>query len=315
MEPYIEVKTEGTDGWHRLRSKGVGGSEVAAIMGISKWSTPIEVWLEKTGRSERKDISDNPNVHWGTVLESVIADEFARLHPEYKVEKLDVTLVAMDRPWAHANLDRMLTDEHGNHGVLEIKTARYDTDWKDGVPDYYLTQVTHYLSVTGWKFAYVAVLISGSDYREYRIERDEGDIRMVDAAVDDFWNNYVLTGAMPRLIGVEGENGPLAIAFGNGDAEVGMPDNVTEFDELVRRYKAAGEEIDRLKEQRAADGVMLRNLMGKHKSMMSDVYKVTWRRGDKTRFDVKAFKRDNPKLAKRYEVTKVSDGGIYVSEL
>lgn len=313
-KPYDVVQTDGTDGWLKFRNRGVGGSDVAAIMGISKWRTPIEVWLEKTGRGQQRDISDNPSVHWGTVLESVVADEFARLHPEFEVIVVDGTLVSKARPWAHANLDRALRDRDGNCGVLEIKTARYDKDWKDGVPDYYLTQVTHYLSVTGWAFAYVAVLIGGSDYREYRIGRDEGDIRMVDAAVDDFWNNYVLTGAMPRLIGLQSEAGPLAQAIGGG-TEVGSPDDFAEFDAKVSEYLEVSAQIERLQERKSELGIWLRNRVGKLRTLVSDLFKVTWIRGDKTRFDSRRFRREHPELAREYEVTKVSDGGLRVSEL
>lgn len=312
--PFRAYVMDNDDDWHAFRTKGIGGSDVAPIMGISKWRTPIEVWLERTGRDVPDDISDNPNVHWGVVLESVIADEFARRHPEFEVSEVKATLVSKARPWAHANLDRRIKDGDGNWGVLEIKTARYDKDWKDGVPDYYLTQVTHYLSVTGWKFAYVAVLIGGSDYREYRIERDEGDIRMVDSMVDDFWKNYVVQGVMPQLIGLQAEAGPLAKAIGPG-SEIGAPDDYAGFDELVRRYEEAGRQIEALKESRAADGIRLRNLIGKHKALMSDVWKVTWVRGDKTRFDTRRFRKENPELAKAYEVTSVSDNGLRVSEV
>ena len=172
---YTEMRFTGTkdeinDQWKEARKSGIGGSDVASIMGLNKYSSPLEVWLIKTGKQEAPDLSDKQAVEWGNILEDVVADKFKADHfSEYKVFRKNAMLVSKERPWAFANLDRYIIDRDGRRGVLEIKTAglyRAD-DWDDGVPLYYLTQVTHYLDVTGFDFAMVAVLIGGQDYREY----------------------------------------------------------------------------------------------------------------------------------------------------
>ena len=159
--PFNLYVMDNDDEWLDFRSKGIGGSDVAAIMGISKYRSPVEVWMEKRGLKEPADLSDKEAVEWGNRLESIVRDKFAEMHPELMVMELPASLVSHNRPWAHANLDGCVKDEHGDWGVLEIKTVgkNREKDWADGVPDYYLTQVTHYLSVTGWKYAWVAALI------------------------------------------------------------------------------------------------------------------------------------------------------------
>ena len=165
-KPYREIRFSGTPEeinaqWVEARKNGIGGSDVASIMGLNKYSSPLSVWLIKTGREPSPDLSDNQAVEWGNRLEDVVADKFAEEHTELKVYRRNATMVSLERPWAFANLDRWVTDGHGNVGILEVKTVgmRRAADWDNGVPLYYLTQVTHYMSVTGYQYAWVAVLI------------------------------------------------------------------------------------------------------------------------------------------------------------
>ena len=146
-ECFDAYKMESDDEWLGFRTKGVGGSDVAAIMGISAYRSPVEVWMEKTGRKQPADLSDKEAVEWGNRLESIIRNKFAEMHPEFIVSESGVTFVSRKRPWAHANLDGMVRDANGDWGVLEIKTVgkNREGDWAEGVPDYYMTQVTHYL--------------------------------------------------------------------------------------------------------------------------------------------------------------------------
>ena len=58
------------------RKKGIGGSDVAAILGFSPYKSPYQLWLDKTGRSERKE-SQNESAHFGNLLEDVVAKEFS----------------------------------------------------------------------------------------------------------------------------------------------------------------------------------------------------------------------------------------------
>ena len=53
----------GTPEWHTFRKSGVGGSEVAAALGLSKWKTPYQLWLEKT--TDIEPLDDNWNLQIG----------------------------------------------------------------------------------------------------------------------------------------------------------------------------------------------------------------------------------------------------------
>lgn len=181
------------DAWLEQRRKGIGGSDVAAIMGLSHYRGPYEVWAEKLGYIPPADLSDNEAVEWGNILEPVVGNHYASLHPDRIVRRVNAVCQSIERHHAQASLDYEVKDPELGWGILEIKTASLyrEHDWDEGVPLHYITQITHYMSVTGRKFADVAVLIGGQIYKEFRVMRDEDDIRAVNKEVDDFWSMVV----------------------------------------------------------------------------------------------------------------------------
>lgn len=154
--------------WHDLRATGIGGSEVAAIVGCSPWKSAVTLWAEKTKRIPREEIT-NPAAEWGTRLESVILDKFAEEHADLKLHRDTGTWTHVDRPWQLSNPDAIYETKDGRYGIVEVKTARYEDDWIQGVPAYYATQVQWYLQTFGFEHAYVVVLFQGSKYVEYEI--------------------------------------------------------------------------------------------------------------------------------------------------
>lgn len=302
--------------WRLLRNTGVGGSDVAAVMGISPWKTPMQVWLEKTGREESPDLSHSEPVYWGTVNEETIARRFAEDHPTIKVRKINATLIDSEHEWRHANLDRMLITPDGKPEVLEIKTAAaYKADdWADGVPVYYQTQVMMYLLVTGWETAHVAVLIGGNDYREYTVERDEEDIQAVAKAVDSFWCDYVQKDVMPEVIGTAGELGSLAQL--TPDAE-GIRDEGanSELDKLLSDYDDACFSAKVANETKTRLAAKIAQAIGDDRGIQTDIYRATFVRSKRKSLDQQALKREMPDVYAKYVTEKVVNGGVRLKEL
>jgi putative phage-type endonuclease len=168
--------------WHELRSSRIGGSEVGAIVGASKYESAYSLWAKKLGLIP-SEVADNDFMYWGRALEPVVIDRFAKDHPELQVFRDMGTWVHKERDYHLANPDAIYQKSDGSYGVLEIKTARYSDDWQDGVPQYYMTQVQWYLSCFGFGEAYVAVLFAGSEYREFAIKAEpmwqESDLEKV----------------------------------------------------------------------------------------------------------------------------------------
>ena len=199
--------TERHEAWLTQRDHGVGGSDLSTILGLNKYATPYTLWLEKTGREQHMDISGKWAVVKGNALETALRARFRSLHPEWECyDGTDKSLVSNTHPSMHASLDGILYDEARGHGVLEIKTAnahRGATDWHDTdgnlmIPDYYMAQVTHYLSVTGWTWGVVYADIGEAEPVEIMFERDEDDITAAITAAESFWG-YVERDEPPAL--------------------------------------------------------------------------------------------------------------------
>jgi putative phage-type endonuclease len=172
------------DEWLRERQTGIGGSDVAAILGLSKYKTPYTVYQEKRG--ELGPQPDNEAMRWGRYLEPAVrqayADETGRqvLLPEKMIRHPRHGFMV-------ANLDGYTEDRR----IFEAKTARSADGWgmagSDEIPQPYLLQVQHYLEVTGFEVADVAVLIAGSDFRLYEVPADRELQEMLVDAEADFW--------------------------------------------------------------------------------------------------------------------------------
>jgi len=201
------------------RKRGIGGSDAAAVIGLNPYKTPLTVYLEKRGEIESPDLSDNDAVHFGNVLEDIIAQEYAR-RTGNKVRKVNRMLQHRKHEFMLANVDRLVT---GQGKVLECKTAgahmrdHWGESGSDEVPEPYLIQVTHYMLVTGFSQADLAVLIGGRDFRIYHLQLDTELGRMLIEAEADFWRR-VVEGDPPE---------PMTLADVNHRYRIDRTDSVT----------------------------------------------------------------------------------------
>jgi putative phage-type endonuclease len=182
--------------WLNERRKGIGGSDVAAIIGVSPYRTPLQVWEDKRGLSPA--IPDNDAMFWGRTLEPVIRQRYS------DVTGRDVLLPT--EILRHPKFDFMLGNIDGftldNRGV-EIKTAGYPAGWgepgTDEIPIGYIFQILHYTEITGIPVFDVPVLIGGSDFRIYEVKEDkELQERLIEREAD-FWE-LVQSGTPPAPI-------------------------------------------------------------------------------------------------------------------
>lgn len=105
--------------WLEERRKGIGGSDVAAVLGLNPYRTPIDLWKDKTGRAEETPQSES--AYWGSTLEEIVAKEFSartgmkiqRLNQSLSTafdEKIGASDVRIPRGWARANIDRAIVN-------------------------------------------------------------------------------------------------------------------------------------------------------------------------------------------------------------
>lgn len=230
----------------KRRKTGIGGSDVAAVLGLSKWKTPYQLWLDKT--SDTVEEEESEILHFGQVLEQVVADEYARRNG-VKVQRRNRSYRHPEHPELIGNIDRYIV----GGGILECKTADKFTAhlWgennSDEIPDYYLVQVQHYMHVTGYHEAALAVLIGGNEFRQYEVGYDKELAEFAAAKCVEFWQTFVA----PRVAPPATRNDDLAEYYRgrSGAAVTATPyvaKLVSELKEAKQRIKAEEAHADEL---------------------------------------------------------------------
>jgi len=197
----IDLRDKSHDEWLELRNSGIGGSDIACVLGENPYKQPLELWMEKTGKAPAADLSDNQRVEWGNRLEDIVAVAYAD-KTGYKVRRRNFMFTDAEYPFMLANIDR---DVVGEKRVLECKTAGafamrdqwgdgnlYDADGKmlaldDKVPAHYLLQTLWYMSIVKRDAGDLAALIGGNDFRVYSFASDQEIAVLMRDAAKEFW--------------------------------------------------------------------------------------------------------------------------------
>lgn len=310
---FTTIRCKDNEAWLKQRTRGIGGSDTAAILGTSKYRSAYTVYMEKIGKVKPADLSDKQAVQWGNILEPIVGEEYKRRHPKREVRRVNAVLRSIERPWAQASLDYEVKDEELGWGVLEIKTAGLmrAADWGNGIPDYYVTQIAHYLSITKREFADVAVLIGGQEYREYRYMRDIPYEQKLVRAVDDFYHNSIVGGEVPPITDKASDAQTVLNANEPHSDEI---EHYTDDLDPFKRYLQAREEKDKAEQAYKQAGNEIRKIIGDAKGVKTALGRFTWIRSECKRFDMKRFSDEQKQLKAQYMTKYTRDGGIRVSE-
>ena len=305
MNANILVETEGLsrEEWLRYRKCGIGGSDVAAILGISKWNSAISLWLDKTNQTN-EPVEENEAMQWGTIMEPIIRNHFAEVTGKTVVE-VKAMLQHPEHPFMLADVDGLTTDDEGNPAILEIKTAsEYKrSEWENDIPAYYQTQVQHYLCVTGVQKAYVAVLIGGNSFKVYEVDSDAEIQSMLIAVEKDFWNK-VQNMIRPEMDGSDAAKNLLDSLYHGGiSEEIVMPDEAIEY---VDAYIEACAEEDNAKAKKQDAANHIKEIMGDYDKATCLGHSISWKPVSSERLDSKALKEAEPEIYAKYVKTSVS---------
>lgn len=333
--------------WLEQRRTGIGGSDVAAVLGLSAFRTPTDVYLDKIGEGKPQEATEA--MHFGSLLEDIVAQEFSR-RTGMKVQRVNTMLCenflhrltklpgwnALTSSWAIANIDRAIINpsvaktvrvtkpesKWHNKGlmlttdtILECKTASAfsSSDWGESqedeirhgkvvsehkIPIYYETQVQWYLGITGAKTCYVAVLIGGSDFRIYKVDRDDDLIQALIEKCADFWLNHVMAKVPPSPVCVK----DVVKLHPEDDGELVEADNDVAAD--IGELRTLTERINDLKRQSEVVKTRITDAIGDRTGFTIGGEKaVTFKEKRTTRIDSVALKRDMPEAVLAHQVT------------
>lgn len=172
-----------------LRRTGLGGSDIATLLGLNPYKTPFELYQDKV---HGNTVEERESMYWGNALEEPIARRYAELTGRNLIE-CD-TVRHPTYPYFLANPDRLINDSRIG---LEIKTVgpRQTKLWGEAgsqiIPEYYYPQIMHYLFVFDYDEWDVAALLNGQEMRLYTFKRDKEFDQIIIDAGTKFWKEHV----------------------------------------------------------------------------------------------------------------------------
>lgn len=207
---FHAVRCDSVNGWLEERSKSIGSSDAAAVMGMSPYMSEIDLW-EKKRSSEISESEENEDMRRGHASEPLLLSLYS-IETGHGVLWGDGIVLRSNRmPFMSATLDGIgLDPTTGDPYVIEVKSiSRKGDDWTDdSVPTHYYLQVLHQLSVTGWSKAVLLARFCRTEWggdsayeRCYHFERPdlEKEISLLEKAEEKFWNEYIVGGVRPAV--------------------------------------------------------------------------------------------------------------------
>lgn len=294
--------------WLEVRKTGIGGSDAAAAVGLSPYKSPLELWLEKTGRDEgleKPDPTDTTEpVYWGTLLEPIVAAAYTQ-QTGNRVRKVNAVLQHPRHAFMLANLDREVMGVPDIQ-ILECKTAgEFGARlWKLGVPEYVQLQVQHQLAVTGKSAAHVAVLLCGQKLEVHRIERDDALIANLIELEARFWE-YVTSDTPPPGDGSKSASRALRCLY---PRDAGISIDFSSDRTLSAAFadlQGVRSQLEVLETEEARLKQAIQLAMGEATRAVFETGEVSWKRSkDSAAVDTKRMLLENPDLAVQYAITK-----------
>ena len=237
---YEEIVSQSNFGeWREAHKTGIGASQIAAVLGESRFGSRLRVWAEKVGRLEPVDLSDNEAVQMGIELEPFVVAKYSQ-RTGRTFSTAGTLLRSIEYPWAICTPDYWIMDDDGTWNIpCQIKTTNAFrlNDWADGPPIEVWWQVQHEMFVTGATWASVGVLVGGQRFMWADVKRDGIAMERIAEEGSLFWqqvksNTYpepdqnsadVLNDLFP--VSAEGE-------------EVAMPYEACQWDKDLQQLKA-----------------------------------------------------------------------------
>lgn len=299
--------------WKELRKQGVGGSDAAAAMGMSKYTSPLKLWKTKKGLIN-EDLSGNKFVRKGKDLEEIVFRNYVKpymLAKGYECEKPDIMFVNTNYPWLRANIDGIAmpcvrTQNPEDNIIIEIKVVSKwgESNWYGdeycGVPKEYYAQVQHYMTVLGARKAIICAMFDDSwEMHYFEVGYDTSFAMKLIAETEKFWRMYVEMDIAPKPIpSMDKETfvksateTPVSFSTVTGTKD-------SEFDGLCEKYLNLKQAIEEDKKTltELLDKIYEKNLSG----VSSEVFEVKDSVSERTTFDTKSFKAVYPDLYTEY---------------
>ena len=306
------------------RSKFLGGSDAAAVIGVSPWATPVELWLEKTGQCLRQepDAAAAKRFARGHKLEPFIREMVIDKLKEQglKVELLAINWRYQDTSFGFMSCEIDFELELTGMSIINGQDVYFDHDhincdaksvsgfarrkWgeeeTEDVPIEYAAQFMFGLMVTGRQYCLVAALRSFDDVDIYWTLRDEETIAAMRPKLIDFWLHHVLTGVAPDPIRFDDIKALFPVD--NGEPTEATP----EIAEKVIQLRNVKDQIKVLEESEESLKLDIAGFISPNARLTSNGRDLmTWKGQNDTRLDTSRFREAHAELFAEFSRTNV----------
>lgn len=294
--------------WKAVRNKGIGGSDIGAICGVSPFTSARQIYFNKTGQFEealQPSAASQERMRWGHLLEPIVASEYSSRTGKKLIE-LNATLAHKDYPWMRANVDRLIVDDDGiPYGVLECKTtSEYNAEeWENGeLLLSYIYQLNWYLHILDLKYGAFACLVGGNKFYHYEIFRNDELIQnTLIPAAHNFWYNNVLALVEPELQAVDKDFVNDKYSEAKKDSEITLPDEVD--NELAKTIFECKKQIKELTGIMEEAQNRLKDKLKENEIGYCRDYTVKWQLRTQQRVDTEALKKGFPEVYEKCKKT------------
>ncbi len=288
-------------GKHMSKQATIGSSSIGALLGLSPWASPWDVWSRMHGLTKSKGTFSTARGH---ILEPAIGAHYAKMNgvsiekgPEYEEDP-----IIGPEPWMHARHDFTVTAPGPAKWLLEVKSTRkFDHKWgKSGssnVPPYYMAQCIWQMAVLDVDRCDLAAFATISDeYRCYRINRNKELEDKIVGLARDWYKKHIEGGAPPEIDGSDGCGQSLAIIFRQESKD---------FIEPTEEHMVMAKELLDIRERYSTLSAEKGEIENRLKNEIGSSYGIAgvaiWTESKaRNKFDRKTFESDNPDLAKKY---------------
>lgn len=256
------------------RRSGIGSSDIAPVCGLSSWSSPIDVWLSKTGQAAPPRDGDGLQLEVGHYLEPLCAELYTRQTGEALQDPQTVFRSARF-PWQLATPDRLrITDGHSVECKIAYSADGWGEQGTDEVPQEYVCQKQWQLDVLGLDWGHFAAIV-GRSFRIYTVRKDEDLCGALREAAERFWTDYVLKGVQPPVTAHERDRLYLQQRF--ADYESKMVEALPVHEELAGLLAEARARLERVNGEVELYSNQMRELIGDNEGIKGVDWKCTWK--------------------------------------
>ncbi len=287
MTCVMMAYTDRTD-WLEKRRHGIGASDIAAIIGISPWSTPLQIWVSKT-MDETPEPEPSEDMKWGVRMETAILDEFEFRQPQSADLTRGPLLRNIERPWMMATPDGW----HPAEPVSVVEAKKVDAWSWDEIPKHYQVQVQWQLAVTGAQQGFLVVLHRGRRLEIYPVIADpELQAELVEVG-EWFWG--LVESETPPPVTAE-DNAFLATLYPTHEEKP-----VEIAPEIAAEIRAAKDTMTMAKSRLELAEAKLKEIMGTaDTAVVGQEVVATWKTQKASRVDVSMLRAEDPDIAESY---------------